>query len=92
MPPKTLPDPELLALKALGFLADSPDDLARFIGLSGAAPAELRTRAEDPEFLGGVLDFLLADDAMAARFCAAHDLDPQSVHLARHRLSQRGTA
>jgi hypothetical protein len=84
----TLPDPELLALKALGFLAETPDALSRFLALSGATPAELRARAGDPHFLGGVLDFLLTDDELTGRFCAAEAVEPPAVHLARHRLSQ----
>ncbi|HTT83406.1 MAG TPA: DUF3572 domain-containing protein [Rhizomicrobium sp.] len=84
----TLPDPELLALKALGFLAAMPDALARFLGQSGATPADLRARAEDPQFLGGVLDFLLGDDEMVRQFCAAEAVDAQTVHLARNRLSR----
>jgi hypothetical protein len=82
------PDPELLALRALGFLAETPDALSRFLDQSGVTPAELRARADDPHFLGGVLDFLLADDGLAEGFCAAEAIEPQILHLARHRLSQ----
>ena len=84
----TGPDPELLALNALGFLAETPDALARFLSLSGATPDEIRARANDSQFLGGVLDFLLGDDELAGRFCAAEGIDSQSLHLARHRLSR----
>lgn len=82
------PDPELLALKALGFLAETPDVLSRFLDQSSITPAELRARAGDPHFLGGMLDFLLADDELTGRFCAAEAIEPQALHLARHRLSQ----
>jgi hypothetical protein len=81
-------DPDLLALKALGFLAGEPDALARFLAQSGASPDELRARTDDPHFLGGVLDYLLSDDALAQRFCAEVSIAPQVLHLARHRLSQ----
>jgi Protein of unknown function (DUF3572) len=83
----TAPDAELLALDALTFLAGSPDDLGRFVALSGAAPADIRTRAGDPEFLAGVLDFVLGDDELAARFCRSHSIDARMLHLARSRLS-----
>jgi hypothetical protein len=83
----TQPDPELLALSALGFLAETPDALGRFLGQSGTSLAELRARAGDLEFLGGVLDFLLAEDDLAGRFCAAENIAPHALHLARHRLS-----
>ncbi|HEX3667269.1 MAG TPA: DUF3572 domain-containing protein [Rhizomicrobium sp.] len=81
------PDPELLALKALGYLAETPDALARFLNSSGATPADLRAQADDPQFLAGILDFLLADDEMARQFCADHGFDAQSLHVARRRLS-----
>ena len=84
----TPPDPELTALRALGFLAETPDALARFLNLSGATPADLRDLAGDPQFLGGVLDFLLSDDDLVRHFCAKEGVDAQAVHLARHRLSQ----
>ena len=46
------------ALQALGFLAGNEDTLARFMGLAGVSVDELKTRAGDPAFLGGVLDFV----------------------------------
>jgi hypothetical protein len=86
----TPPDPELLALRALGFLAETPEDLVRFLSMSGATPDDLRTQAEDPQFLCGVLDFLLSDDDMVRHFCAAEAIDPQTLHLARNRLTRSG--
>ncbi|HEY3639321.1 MAG TPA: DUF3572 domain-containing protein [Rhizomicrobium sp.] len=90
MPTKTSPDPELLAVKALGFLAETPELLVRFMGLSGATPADLRDRIGDPGFLGGVLDFLLENDETTAAFCTAENIDPRSIHWARQQLSGGG--
>ncbi|MGH6876923.1 MAG: DUF3572 domain-containing protein [Rhizomicrobium sp.] len=83
------PNAELLALKALTFLADSPGDLARFVALSGISPADLRTRAGDCDVLAGVLDFLLGDDPLLLRFCAWQMVDAKDVHLMRAHLSSR---
>lgn len=88
----TAPDAELLAIAALTFLAGSPDDLARFVGLSGAMPADIRARAGDREFLAGVLDFMLGDDDIAARFCRSHSIDWRSLHIARSRLARARNA
>jgi hypothetical protein len=78
--------PETLALKALGFLAESPENLSRFLDLSGTHPATLRRRAEEPEFLAAVLDFLLADEPLLTAFCDQESLDPKTFHLLRRTL------
>ena len=60
---------ETLALTALGWLAAHDDLLPVFMGATGIAEADLRSRAAEPEFLGAVLDFLLMDDDWVVRFC-----------------------
>jgi hypothetical protein len=77
---------ETLALKTLAFLARDAEGLLRFLALSGLQIEDLRTRAGEPELLGGVLDFLLADDALLAGFARGENLDPQAVRAARRAL------
>jgi hypothetical protein len=77
---------EILAIKALTFLAHSPDDLDRFVTLSGIAPTDLRARAGDPEILAAVLDFILSDDSRVSGFCEEVAIDPRELHAARHAL------
>jgi Protein of unknown function (DUF3572) len=60
---------ETLAIEALTWLVGQEDLLGLFLGASGLAPAELRGRAGDPDFLASVLDFILTDDAWVRRFC-----------------------
>ena len=79
---------ETLALNALAFLAESPEALARFVAASGLAPESLSERAGEPEFLGAVLDFLLADDELLVAFCERQSLEPRFVHGARRLLSE----
>ncbi len=62
---------ETLALEALGWLVGNEELLPVFLGATGASPAELRTRAADPDFLLSVLDFLLMDDGWVVAFCDA---------------------
>jgi uncharacterized protein DUF3572 len=78
---------ETLALNALAFLAESPDALARFVAASGLTPESLRERAAEADFLGAVLDFLLADDELLIDFCERQSLEPRFVHAARRILS-----
>ena len=58
---------ETVGLTALAWIAASDDLLPVFLGSTGAGEADLRARAQEPEFLGAVLDFLLMDDGPARR-------------------------
>jgi hypothetical protein len=77
---------ETLALKALAYLAQSEEDLSRFVALTGVTPANLRARAGEPEILAAVLDFVLADDARITGFCETADIDPRELYAARRAL------
>lgn len=77
---------EALALRALGWLAAEPDRIGAFLAASGAGPTELRARAAEPEFLGFVLDFLLADEAALLAFAADSGLPPEAAGRARAAL------
>lgn len=75
------------ALKALGYLADFEPELNRFLELSGTAPQTLRERADEPEFLVAILDFLLTNEALLVGFCDATSVAARDVHIARHVLA-----
>ena len=77
---------ETLALKTLAFLARDADGLLRFLTLSGIEIEDLRARAAEPEVLAGVLDFLLADDALLNAFATQENVDLQTVYAARRAL------
>ena len=77
---------ETLALQALGWLAGTEDLLPVFLGSTGLGEEDLRTRAEDPELLAAVLDFLLMDDAWITAFCDDMNLDHARVIEARAAL------
>ena len=77
---------ETLALTALAFLAQSPDDMGRFLTQSGLDAAMLRARASDPDLLVSILDHLLANEPILVAFCEAEGMDARDVHRARHVL------
>jgi hypothetical protein len=83
MPPRPADE---IAILALGLLAADPEQAAAFLAASGAAPADLRQRATEPLFLGFVLDFVMADDALARRFCESEGLSAEQLHRARAAL------
>ena len=81
-PKLSLEDAEVIALKALAFIAGDGDRLGRFLALSGAGPDDIRRAAGDPQFLAGVLNHLLQDESLLLTFTAEADLDPRLPTLA----------
>jgi hypothetical protein len=77
---------QTIALKALGFIANSEGALDRLMELSGLDRLTLRERAAEPEILASLLDFLLADEGLLVDFCHDESLDPKDIHMARHLL------
>lgn len=75
-----------LAAKALIFIAQEPDRIGRFLAQSGVGPADIRDRARDPAFLGGILDHLLADESLLLEFAEWLEIEPESVGAARQQL------
>ena len=82
-------DTDFLAIQALTFLGSDPDRADRFFATSGLTPGDLRRAAADPDFLNGLLDYLVADEALLLAFAQAAALSPEAVVLAHARLSAR---
>jgi len=77
---------ETIGLKALAFLAESPDGLARLMELSGLDPAQMRARAAEPQFLSFILSWLLGEEALLTAFCERETIGARNIHLAQHVL------
>lgn len=79
---------EIVAVQALSFLAADPERLGIFLSETGLGPKTLRTAANDPRFLVGVLDFIVRDDATVAAFAEFASLTPEAVAAAREVLGE----
>lgn len=77
---------ETVALKALGWIAGHENLLDVFMGATGAGRDDLRSGAQDPDFLASLLDFILMDDAWIMEFSAAAHVSPEAVVAARAAL------
>jgi|TARA_B110000967_G_C18361867_1_gene306308 hypothetical protein len=77
---------ETVGLQALGWLAGNEDLLPVFLGATGASEADVRSGASDPAFLGGLLDFLMMDDAWVMSFCDSISIPYDRLMQARHSL------
>jgi len=72
-----------IAIAALGFLASETDRLGRFLALTGIRPDSIREAAREPDFLLGVLDYLVADETLLLAFANQNEIDPEQVAWAR---------
>ena len=77
---------EILALRALGWLAANDELLGVFLGSTGSSESDFRERASDPEFLGSVLDFLMMNDDWIVAFCDATGFSYDQPQAARQAL------
>ena len=77
---------ETVGLQALGWLAGNEDLFPVFLGATGASEADVRSGASDPAFLGGLLDFLMMDDAWVMSFCDSISMPYDRLMQARHSL------
>lgn len=80
-------DAEATAVAVLGWLANEPEMLSRFLALSGVQPTQLRQAVGDPAFLAGMLEFLMQHEPTLMEFCTATDTKPEAVVEAYHRYA-----
>jgi hypothetical protein len=79
-------DAEAVGIRALAFVAGDPDLLPRFLSVTGIDAGRIRQAAQEPGFIAGVLDFVLAHEPTVMAFSAASGLDPTSLAAARRAL------
>jgi hypothetical protein len=76
-----------LATEALVFIAADQNRLVKFLNISGYRPEDIRGQVASPEFLAGVLGFLLDDESELLVFASHNNHDPALLHAARQVLS-----
>lgn len=80
-------DAETIALQALGFLADDPQRVSRFLSLTGTDPGQLRAEAKNRDFQVATLDYMLSDESLLLSFCQEAGIDPIAIGPAHALLS-----
>jgi hypothetical protein len=75
-----------VAIAAISHIASDEETILAFLQQAGLSPDMLRERISDPAFLGGILDFILGDDAIATAFCTAEGLTGEDLMRARQAL------
>jgi Protein of unknown function (DUF3572) len=82
-PSETTSDSNVIALQLMAFIASNEERLERFSALSGIGPFEMQAGAQDPVFLGFMLDYALQDEALILEFAQNHEISPQTLVNAR---------
>jgi hypothetical protein len=77
---------ETLALKAIQFILADEKLEQGFMVTSGVSPADFKNMLGDPNFLGGVLDFLLSNEDQLVQFCQENEIDPTEPAKARRQF------
>ena len=77
---------EMLAIQALGFMAEEPERLGAFLNATGLSLERLRESATAPGFLAGVLEHMLGDESLLLAFATSAAIDPAEVARARNAL------
>lgn len=77
---------QTLAVQALSWILDDEDRLFPFLNQSGLAPDEIKNSLSDPQFLGGVIDFVLQNDAWVVECASALDIAPEDMMRLRQSL------
>lgn len=83
---RTSAEAEAVALQGVAWIIGDDDRRNRFMAITGCGADELRDRLTQPAFLGGVLDFLLADEPSLLAFCEQAGFPPDLPMQARMRL------
>src|SRR5262249_42960283 len=74
---------EILAIRALSFIAEEPERLAAFLGATGLTIERLRESATAPGFLAGVLEHMLGDESLLLAFAHTAAIDPADITRAK---------
>ncbi len=77
---------EILAVRALGFLAQHQERVEGFVRMTGVAVDDLKDHVSDPDYLGAVLDFVLADERYLLEFIERVGVAPELPYAARRKL------
>ena len=80
---------EMLAIQALGFIAEEPERLQSFLVATGLTVEHIRAAARERHFLAGVLEHMLSDESLLVAFADSAGLDPAAVARAHQVLGGR---
>ncbi|MEQ8745712.1 DUF3572 family protein [Pyruvatibacter sp.] len=79
-------DAQILALRALTFLAEDQQRIEGFLRMTGTQPADLRQFAQTEEGLAAILDYLLGNERLLLEFTGSEQCPDDAPARARRAL------
>ena len=79
-------DPEEVAFRALGFIADRPPVYRSFLAVTGLTEAELLELPIRREYFAAVLSLVVGDERLLRDFARQTDLPLEEIQYARQDL------
>ena len=83
-------DYEVIAIRALGFLASDSQRFERFLSLTGMTAEDVSRVAATKPFLKGVLEHILGDESLLLVFCTDTNTQPDDIYPAARGLGTTG--
>ena len=82
---------ETIGVKAVEFLFAEPTRTERFVKLTGLKAGAVKRGLAEPEFLAGILDYLLADESLLFEFSTFAHMPVTMAQQARRALAKPQT-
>lgn len=77
---------EILALQVITYITGDENALKHLMAYSGMGVHDIRENLKDPAFLGGILDFMLNNEAILLGFSEHNETPPELILHARRTL------
>ena len=79
-----------MAELCLGYLAENPEELVRFMGYAGYDPAALRNAVGSAQLTNGLIDYFASNEAILLALCANAQIKPESFMRVYYKLNPAG--
>lgn len=82
--------PESLAELCLGHLAEDPEQLAQFMGITGYSPAGMRAAVGSDQLGHGLIDYFAQNEPLMLALCAHNAMRPEDFMRVWAKLNPAG--
>ena len=82
--------PQSLAELCLGHLAEDPEQLSQFMGVTGYSPDSLRRSVGSEQFGHGIIDYFAQNEPLLLALCANGGIGPDDFMRVWARLNPAG--
>jgi len=82
--------PEALADLCLGHLAEDPEQLSQFMGVTGYSPDSLRRAMGSEQFAHGLVDYFAQNEPLLLALCANKSIRPDDFMRVWAKLNPAG--